>query len=223
MRRLTRRTFLAGAAAVAAWSRLFSMTAAQEATAPDASFRQAFALRRSTRVYGSQPISDTVLMDLLEAANGINRSDTGGRTAPSWRGAMDVDIYVATAEGVSLFEPDGGMLVPVGATDIRASASPQPFAGTGPVLLIYVSDRKRLIEAAGMEPDQELDEAAVSQYRITAFVDSAIVAQNVYLYCAAMGLGTCLVGGNDPERIAAALELEPHQVVTYIQPVGHMP
>lgn len=220
MQLLTRRMFLAGAAAIGALGQTLSRSVAEETRVPDATIRQAFALRRSTRVYGAGTIPEPVLIDLLQTANGINRPESGGRTAPSWRGAMDVDIYVATADGTFLFDPGNGALVPKGTADIRASASPQPFVGTAPVVLIYVSDRQRLIEAAG---EAATDGAAIEQHRVTAFVDSAIVSQNVYLYCAAMGLGTCLVGGNDPQQIAAALSLAAHQVVTYVQPVGPLP
>ncbi len=95
--------------------------------------------------------------------------------------------------------------------------------GTAPVVLIYVSDRQRLIDAAREDAAGEPDEAALQQHWVTAFVDSAIIAQNVYLYCAAMGLGTCLVGGYDPGQIAAALGLDAQHVVTYVQPVGQLP
>lgn len=223
MQRLTRRMFLVGAAAMSALGQVVSRSAALDTTAAtEATIREAFALRRSTRVYGDGAISEPELIDLLQTANGINRPESGGRTAPSWRGAMDVDIYVATADGTFLFDANGGALTPRGTTDIRAATSPQPFVGTAPVVLIYVSDRQRLIEAAGEAAAGEPDEAALQQYRVTAFVDSAIVAQNVYLYCAAMGLGTCLVGGNDPGQIMAALSLEDRHVVTYVQPVGHL-
>jgi hypothetical protein len=223
MQRLTRRMFLAGAAAIGALGQTLSRSVAEETKAPDATIRQALALRRSTRAYGTGTISEPVLVDLLKSANGINRPESGGRTAPSWRGAMDVDIYVATADGTFLFDPGNSALTPKGTADIRALTSPQPFVGTAPVVLIYVSDRQRLIEAAGEAPTEGADEAALQQHRVTAFVDSAVISQNVYLYCAAMGLGTCLVGGNDPQQIATALGLASHLVVTYVQPVGQLP
>jgi nitroreductase len=47
-----------------------------------------------------------------------------------------------------------------------------------------------------------------------------MVAQNVYLFCAAEGLGTCLVGGVDADAIRAALSLEPGVAVTFVQPLG---
>jgi hypothetical protein len=224
MQPLTRRMFLAGAAAIGALGQVLSRSAAEETTATaETTIRQAFAFRRSTRVYGDGTISQPVLIDLLQTANGINRPESGGRTAPSWRGAMDVDIYVATADGTFLFDPSSGALTPKGTSDIRASTSPQPFVAAAPVVLIYVSDRKRLIEAAGEASSEGPDQAAQEQHRVTAFVDSAIIAQNVYLYCAAMGLGTCLIGGNDPQQIGAALSLAANQVVTYVQPVGQLP
>ncbi|QYO76037.1 SagB/ThcOx family dehydrogenase [Devosia salina] len=221
MHPFTRRTFLTGAAASVALAG--AVARGEDVPTPGLSVREALARRQSIRVYGAQPVATDVLVDLLKAANGVNRPQSGGRTAPSWRGAMDVDIYVATADDVSRFNPAEGSLEVLRAGDIRALTSPQPFVGTAPVVLIYVSDQRRLIEAAGGDVSVEPDAEAAMQYRITAFVDTAVVAQNVYLYCAAAGLGTCLVGGNDPGQIAEALALETHQLVTYVQPVGRLP
>lgn len=46
---------------------------------------KALSERHSTREYASKALSNTDLSDLLWAANGINRSSEGKRTAPSAR------------------------------------------------------------------------------------------------------------------------------------------
>ena len=48
------------------------------------------------------------------------------------------------------------------------------------------------------------------------------MAQNVYLFCAAEGLGTCLLGTVDREAIKTALKFPDHLSVTYIQPLGEI-
>ena len=60
-----------------------------------------------------------VLSDLLWAAFGINRP-SGDRTAPYWRHVMVMDIYVAMADGVWLYEPKVHTLLPHLKDDIRA-------------------------------------------------------------------------------------------------------
>ena len=81
--------------------------------------------------------------------------------------------------------------------------------GTAPVVLIYVADRARMYKASDEEQIQ------------AAHVDAAIVAQNVYLYCASAGLGCCLVGGADKSGLAQILKLPETQIVTFVQPVGY--
>jgi nitroreductase len=63
-------------------------------------------------------------------------------------------------------------------------------------------------------------EAGAEEKRMYAHVDTAMVGQNVYLFCAANGLGTCLVGGADRAAITEALGLDPTKLVTFVQPVG---
>jgi nitroreductase len=109
--------------------------------------------------------------------------------------------------------------VAVSTDDIRKLTSPQPFVGTAAAVLIYVSERSRVLKAAGLD-GQALD-LETEDHRIAAHVNAAVIAQNVYLFCAAEGLGTCLVGGADRAAIAAALGLSDGQRVTYVQPVGH--
>ncbi len=61
-----------------------------------------------------------VLSDLLWAACGINRSDTGKRTAPSARNWQEIDIYVATEEALYLYDAKAHHLLPILQEDIRA-------------------------------------------------------------------------------------------------------
>ena len=65
---------------------------------------QALRARKSTREFSAEKLPAQVLSDLLWAAFGVNRQDTGGRTAPSTRNWQDIDIYVATVDGLYLFD-----------------------------------------------------------------------------------------------------------------------
>src|SRR4030065_917811 len=61
---------------------------------------QALRERRSTREFDSRELPPQLLSNLLWAANGVNRPDSGKRTAPSARDWREIDVYVATAKGV---------------------------------------------------------------------------------------------------------------------------
>ena len=56
---------------------------------------QALKDRQSTRELSPQKLPPQVLANLLWAAFGINRPDTGKRTAPSAMNMQEIDVYVA--------------------------------------------------------------------------------------------------------------------------------
>jgi hypothetical protein len=60
--------------------------------------------RKSTRQFSKKELSLQILSDLLWAADGINRPGSGKRTAPSAWNWQNIDIYVAKADGVFLFD-----------------------------------------------------------------------------------------------------------------------
>jgi hypothetical protein len=76
--------------------------------------------RRSTRLFGDQGLSPQQLSNLLWAAFGINRPESGGRTAPSWRGSNEIDIYVAMPDGVRIYDVKANELRPFMSGDIRS-------------------------------------------------------------------------------------------------------
>lgn len=172
-------------------------------------FLSALAKRQSIRAYADRPLSQQLLSDLLWAANGINRRESGERTVPSWRGSKAIDIYLATPQTVFRYDPAAHALTPVVAGDIRPLTGRQPFAATAPVVLIYVADRARMAEAPQAQQD------------LYAHVDAALVAQNVYLFAASEGLGTVMLGNVEKPDLAKALNLRSHQILTFTQPVGH--
>ena len=65
---------------------------------------QVLADRSSSRSFSAEKLSDQELSNLLWAAFGINRSDTGKRTAPSAVNWQEIDIYVAIADGLYLYD-----------------------------------------------------------------------------------------------------------------------
>lgn len=169
---------------------------------------EALAKRQSIRSYSGQALSQQLLSDLLWAAFGINRPESGDHTAPSWRGSKEIDIYVATAEGVWLYNPKANDLRRHMAEDIRGKTSSMVFAGSAPVVLIYVADLTRMAKA----PREE--------QMLNAHVDAAMVGQNVYLFSASAGLGTVIMGSVDREGLPKRLGLRNDQIVTFAQTVG---
>lgn len=171
--------------------------------------REALASRRSTREFQPRNLSLQVLSDLLWSAFGINRPETGDRTAPYWRHVMVIDVYAAMADGVRLYEPEDHRLVPYMPGDIRAKTGLQDFVALAPLNLIYVAHGDRMGDIG--KQDQ----------RLYASVDAAFIGQNVYLCCAAEGLGTVFRGAFDGAGLGRILNLPAGQFVTFTQTVGY--
>jgi nitroreductase len=168
----------------------------------------ALKLRRSTREYSGRPLPAQLLSDLLWAAFGINRP-SGDRTAPYWRHVMVMDIYVAMADGVWLYEPKTHTLLPHLKEDIRAQTGLQDFVATAPLNLIFVAHGERMTDVSAEDR------------RLYASVDAGFIGQNVYLFCASEGLATVFRGAVDYPKLARALHLPDQQFVTFAQTVGY--
>jgi SagB-type dehydrogenase family enzyme len=169
---------------------------------------QALKERRTTRSFAEQPLPPQVLSNLLWAAFGVNRPD-GHRTAPSARNWQEIDVYVALAEGLYLYDAKAHALKRIVAKDLRAAAGTQAHAREAPVTLIYVADDRRMSSA-----DEETR-------RTYAAADTGFIAQNVYLLCASEGLGSIVYASIDRDRFAQAAGLRPEQRITLAQSVGY--
>jgi len=164
--------------------------------------------RHSTREYSTQKLSDQEMSNLLWAAFGINRPDKGGRTAPSARNSQEIDIYIARADGLYLYDAKNNQLKPVLAEDIRAATGMQPFVKEAPIDLIYVAD---FTKTSGSEEDKILYSAA----------DTGFIAENVYLFCSSEGLAVVVRGSVDRMALAKTMKLRNEQKIILSQTVGY--
>ena len=108
--------------------------------------------RHSTREYSDRPIPKQLLSDLLWAAFGINRQ-SGDRTAPYWRHVMVIDLCVALADGVFVYEPIAHALLRHLADDIRGQTGHQDFVATAPLNLISVAHGERMTDVSTRSVD----------------------------------------------------------------------
>ncbi|MFZ1948277.1 MAG: SagB/ThcOx family dehydrogenase [bacterium] len=170
---------------------------------------QALKARQTVRDFLPDKLSPQVMSDMLWAAFGINRPESGKRTAPSAVNWQEIDIYVALEEGCYLYDAKANQLLPVLAKDIRGDTGPQPFVAGAPVNLIFVADYTRMGQA---------DDAAKATY---SACDTGFISQNVYLFCASEGLGTVVRGYVDKEALGKTMNLRPEQKVVLAQTVGY--
>jgi len=169
---------------------------------------QALKDRHSTREFSSQKLSPQVLSNLLWAAFGVNRPD-GKRTAPSAMNWQEIDIYVATQDGLYVYDAKSNALNPVLVQDVRGATGQQGFVKDAALDLVYVADLGKTGRASG--DDQTLYTGA----------DTGFIAQNVYLFCASEGLAVVVRGSVDRPALAKLMKLRPNQKIMLAQTVGY--
>jgi len=165
--------------------------------------------RKSSREFSSKELPLQVLSNMLWAASGVNRTDSGKRTAPSAVNWQEVDVYVATAHGLYLYDAKAHTLQPVLSEDIRPMTGLQSFVQEVPINLIYVADHARM---GNVTPEEKVFYSAA---------DTGFISQNVYLYCASEGLATVVRGLIDRPSLEKAMRLRSDQKVILAQSVGY--
>ena len=171
----------------------------------------AFRNRCSTREFVSEDLTLQQLSNLLWAANGINRSAEGKRTAPSSRNSQEIDLYVVMAKGTYRYNALKHQLDPVAEGDFRAlvAGSYQKEFAEAPVSIVMVADLRKLGEGQGTDRDIR-----------SAHIDGGIVSQNINLYCAAAGLATVPRTSMESDSLAKALQLDAKQLPIINNPVA---
>jgi SagB-type dehydrogenase family enzyme len=172
---------------------------------------QALALRASATDYDTTALSLRDLSDLLWAANGINRKESGKRTAPSAINAQDIDIYVFMKQGVYLYNPQKNILEFLTMGDHRMLvAGRQEIVAKAPVICVLVSDISKF--RMGEESQKKL---------IWGAEDAGIVSQNISIFCASVGLVTRPRSSMEQEKIRVLLNLKENQHLMLNNPVGY--
>jgi hypothetical protein len=172
---------------------------------------QALWHRESRREFQDAALDEQILSDLLWAAAGVNRPDSGGRTAPTAMNSQEVHVYVAMAQGLFFYDPAAHALRLTVASDVRRVTGYQDFVDSAPLDLVYVADhaRMKLVPAAQRE-----------RY---AFAAAGAMAQNVYLFCAANALATVIRGWFDGHALSSAMALPADHQLLLCQTVGRAP
>ena len=170
---------------------------------------EALSRRRSTRDFASRELPRDVLSTLLWCAFGVNRPDSGGRTAPSAHNWQEIEVFVALPDGTYRYDARRHALQPVVNADLRAATGMQEFVGNAPLNLVYVADFGKM------------GDASAEDRTFYAAADAGFIAQNVYLYCAAAGLACVVRGLVDRRKLAPALRLRIDQRIVLAQTVGY--
>lgn len=194
-------------------------------TTGNVSVEEALNKRRSQRDYRTDEISAEDLSQILWAAYGItkpmdNPKLKGGlRTAPSAGATYPLEIYAIVGNvkdiepGVYRYIPAEHKIVMVIDQDIRkelcAAALNQKMIEVAPASLFYSAVFNRTTERYG--------DRGKLRY---VCMDLGHSAENVYLQCEAMNLGTCAVGAFNDDMVREVMQLPVDEEPLYIMPIG---
>jgi SagB-type dehydrogenase family enzyme len=163
--------------------------------------------RKSTRDFTSKEIPAQVLSDLLWAAYGLNRPQQKLRTAPAAWGIHNMDIYVAKADGLYLYDATNQSLKFISNEDVRAQTGTQSYVRNAPVNLVYVADLAQM--------------STTNKGEFYSIAHAGFIGQNVYLFCASFGLGTVVRDLIDRDALRKTLQLKDAQEIILAQSIGY--
>lgn len=161
----------------------------------------AVASRKSSRdIDPAQLVTKQELSNILWAAWGLTHD--GKHTVGTAMNRQELTVYVITATEISRYNPESNTLTTIVKGDYRADAGSQEFAQQAPVNVVFVVDtqKQKSVEYQG--------------YTVGA------ASQNVYLYCASVGLKTVVRGMFDHDKLPKVLSLGENERVVLVQTVG---
>ena len=178
--------------------------------------------RSTVRSISDEKLSLQMLSNLLWAAAGVNRKKgpfgMNGRTAASASNSQEIDIYITLPEGIYIYDALTHSIKPIASGDFRSMAIGAGQKGAGanaPVRLIYIVDLEKFKNAGFQEPGLQDPETQKAYY----FVDTGMIAGNVYLYAVSQNLAAWFHNCYK-EALAKILKLRPAQHILFGQTVG---
>ncbi len=183
--------------------------------------------RRSRRRYTGEALTLKDVSQILWAAYGLTKPIDGApeflrgglRAAPSAGARYPLDLYLVAGNveglppGVYLYDSEHHTLKLTIEGDIRAelcrAANSQQMVEQAPASIVYSATNSRTTDKYG--------ERGRERY---IYMDLGHSAENVYLQCEAMDLGTCAIGAFTDDKVAAAVGMTRNEKPLYIMPVG---
>ncbi len=178
------------------------------------SLEEALSARRSVRSFTDEALSEAEIAQLCWAAQGVTETRRGFRTAPSAGATYPLELYVATAEGVSRYVPDEHRLVEHLSGDLRPrlreACLGQRWVEEAAAVFIIAADVQRTARRYGQRAERYV------------YIEVGHAAQNLLLQAVALDLGGVPVGAFDEDRMARIMQLPAGQRTIYLLPLGRM-
>lgn len=185
----------------------------------DTCVEEAILGRRSIRSYRDEALSLGEISQILWAAQGITEKQGYKRAAPSAGATYPLEIYVVVgklegiAPGIYHYIPREHSLKRILSGDYRKeladAALGQSFVEEAPINLVFTAIYERTTSRYG---DRGI------KY---VYMEAGHAAQNVYLQCQSLSLGTVVIGAFDDNKIKEILNLKKEEPL-YVMSVGRI-
>jgi SagB-type dehydrogenase family enzyme len=193
------------------------------------SVEKALAERRSVRKHTAEPLTLAEISQLLWAAYGVTQPipnvpqlSGGLKTAPSAGGLYPLELYVVAGNvtslepGVYKYRPENHDLVQVENGDKRTAlfdaSAGQTWVRDAPASIVYSAVFSRNTDKYGPRGRERY-----------VCMDLGHSAENVYLQCGSLGLGTCAIGAFLDDDVKLITRMTKPEEPLYIMPVGRLP
>jgi SagB-type dehydrogenase family enzyme len=176
------------------------------------SLEEALAQRRSVRSFTEEKLTLEEISQLLWAAQGMT-ANWGGRTAPSAGALYPLEVYVATADGLYHYAPQGHKAIIESQDDLRQglweAGLKQDAIRSAPVVFVITAIEERTAGKYGSRAERYVK------------LEAGHACQNILLQAVALNLGAVPIGAFYDDQVQAVLSLPADHEPLYLIPVGH--
>ncbi len=182
------------------------------------SVEEALKERRSVRSFKDEELTLQEVSQILWAAQGITQKETGFRSAPSAGATYPLEVYLVVRKvegldpGVYRFLPEEQALHELVKGDkseeLMSGALNQGFIEDAPVNIVFTAVYGRTVNRYGERGERYV------------YMEAGHAAQNIYLQCESLDLGTVVIGAFDNEKIRRTINASREEKPLYIIPIG---
>lgn len=182
------------------------------------SIEEALLLRRSKRFYKDKPLTLNDLSQILWASQGITEENYKFRTCPSAGAIFPLELYLSVTNvegletGIYKYIPETHEIVYL----LKGAKREELFEACLKQEWIKRAALVIIICATFYKTKARYGERGIRY----VFIETGHCAQNIYLQCVSLNLGTVAVGAFDDEEIKKILNLPKDEFPTYLMPIG---
>lgn len=189
------------------------ITLPQPNTDSNFSLEKALFLRRSVRSFSDKKIELEKISQLLWAAQGITKQDSGFRTAPSAGALYPLEVYLLKEDGIFHYNPKNHALEVISNTDKRQNLYQaclfQDAVMGAAINIVIVGVYERTIVKYGKRGIRYVD------------MEVGHACQNILLQAVALELGAVPIGAFNDNEVQKILNLPNNYSPLYVVPVGY--